>query len=132
MRCSKLAAAFVAAMFTVGTVQPLLAEDAPQEQKKVEKKAPAPKLPGNYGKLTTLTDDQKAQLVAIAKKLGDERKALEVKYAEEMKGVLTAEQKAELEAILAKEAEAKKAKEAEAKKAKEEANKAKEGEMKKD
>jgi len=81
-------------------------------------KAPKPgKLTKPWVLLTTLSDDQKEQIITIHRKALDEKKAIEAKEEEDIMAVLTAEQKTELEAAIEKAKADEKAKKAAEKKA---------------
>lgn len=105
-------------------VLPSFAEDKPEgekpaaekKDKKDAKEVKGPKLFGYWGKLTTLTPEQKVKIDEIHKAALAEKRKIDDKEEADITAVLTAEQKVELQGLKDAEAAARKAKEADKKK----------------
>ena len=83
-----------------GSTLLLHADDATTQPTKTEKKAKSPRLIAPYSKLDGLTDEQKEKIVAIHKQELEDRKKLEAKEADDVKAILTDDQKTQLDTLL--------------------------------
>jgi len=98
-------------------VAPAFAEDAAEEKKEVKKEekkeVKGPKLSGYWGKLASLTLEQKIKIKEIRDKCLDEKKKLDDKEEADITGLLPDEQKVELQGLKEEDAAKRKAKDAE-------------------
>ncbi|HEX8322535.1 MAG TPA: hypothetical protein VF595_01360 [Tepidisphaeraceae bacterium] len=87
-----------------GTTAALYAQDEPVEAQTEKKSAkPAvtrtPRLTGVWGKMGSLTPEQKTQIAAIHKKALADKKAIDAQEQTDIMALMTPEQKAEVEKI---------------------------------